>query len=163
MFLAVRSLLSRSERQESPVEQAAVDATGATVDVPAPDRRETLEFVRCVCVDAPSPPRPHACPGALDACTVLRPPRLTRGCMPAPVCVRVRACSSVWPLLRRHYEWYKSSQRGPRPLSYRWRGGTPGHLFASGLDDYPRGHVSSRVPCILRGRSCVPVVCKCCR
>lgn len=54
---------------------------------------------------------------------------------------------SIYPLLRRHYTWFRTSQAGDlnthaRPgqadEGYRWRGRTPDHTLASGLDDYPR-------------------------
>ena len=54
----------------------------------------------------------------------------------------------LYPLLRRHYEWFRKSQAGdlesykrPGPSSthgYRWRGRYPQHTLTSGLDDYPR-------------------------
>jgi mannosyl-oligosaccharide glucosidase len=54
------------------------------------------------------------------------------------------------PLFERYYNYFRTSQAGnlsksyPRPKTavageeYRWRGRTPDHDFASGLDDYPR-------------------------
>jgi mannosyl-oligosaccharide glucosidase len=55
---------------------------------------------------------------------------------------------SIYPLLNRHYQWFRSTQAGDldsytRPdhsanEAYRWRGRTPDHTSASGLDDYPR-------------------------
>lgn len=56
----------------------------------------------------------------------------------------------LYPLLTRHYNWIRDTQAGnftadyPRPEDavpgegYRWRGMTPQHTLASGLDDYPR-------------------------
>lgn len=57
----------------------------------------------------------------------------------------------LFVLLGRHYLWFRRTQPGnmtegvyPRPddagttEAYRWRGRTPGHNLASGLDDYPR-------------------------
>lgn len=54
----------------------------------------------------------------------------------------------LYPLLKRHYEWFRRTQAGDmksfrRPGSsanegYRWRGRTPYHTLTSGLDDYPR-------------------------
>jgi hypothetical protein len=38
-----------------------------------------------------------------------------------------------------HYDWYARSQAGGRPGTFRWRGATQDHNFASGFDDYPRG------------------------
>ncbi|KAL9102254.1 MAG: hypothetical protein Q9163_002590 [Psora crenata] len=55
---------------------------------------------------------------------------------------------TLYPLLRRHYFWYRETQRGeitdydrvafsPKE-AYRWRGRTEQHILTSGLDDYPR-------------------------
>lgn len=56
----------------------------------------------------------------------------------------------LYPRLSRHYQWFRRTQAGnfteayPRPegaiagAGFRWRGRTPMHTFASGLDDYPR-------------------------
>jgi mannosyl-oligosaccharide glucosidase len=54
----------------------------------------------------------------------------------------------LFPLLDRHYNWFRRTQAGnftaysrpsgASPEGYRWKGRTPGHTFASGLDDYPR-------------------------
>ena len=58
--------------------------------------------------------------------------------------------TKFYPLLAKHYDWFRTTQAGsltaasgsrPRPGAkegYRWRGRTPQHCFASGLDDYPR-------------------------
>ncbi|GAA5872836.1 hypothetical protein JCM8547_005716 [Rhodosporidiobolus lusitaniae] len=55
---------------------------------------------------------------------------------------------SVYPTLKRHYEWFRRTQRGEirafgrksrsRSEAYRWRGRTADHVLTSGLDDYPR-------------------------
>ncbi|KDN45932.1 glycoside hydrolase family 63 protein [Tilletiaria anomala UBC 951] len=56
---------------------------------------------------------------------------------------------ALYPSLRRHYRWFRRTQRGElrewgrrssgRSEAYRWRGRSrEGHVFASGLDDYPR-------------------------
>jgi mannosyl-oligosaccharide glucosidase len=55
---------------------------------------------------------------------------------------------SIYPALRRHYLWFRRTQKGQlrewnrRPKSkteaYRWRGRTEEHVLTSGLDDYPR-------------------------
>lgn len=55
---------------------------------------------------------------------------------------------SLYPLLKRHYAWYRKTQRGDLKTydraafsskeAYRWRGRTPTHILTSGLDDYPR-------------------------
>lgn len=59
---------------------------------------------------------------------------------------------TLYPLLARHYHWFRRTQSGtftrtyPRPASaipnvgFRWRGRTPSHTLASGLDDYPRAN-----------------------
>lgn len=58
----------------------------------------------------------------------------------------------LYPLLARHYNWFRDTQAGnfsaeyPRPgdavggEGYRWRGRTPQHTLTSGLDDYPRAN-----------------------
>ncbi|KAI9674249.1 MAG: Processing alpha glucosidase I [Trizodia sp. TS-e1964] len=55
---------------------------------------------------------------------------------------------SIYPLLKRHYFWFRKTQWGEiksydreafsTKEAYRWRGRTPQHILASGLDDYPR-------------------------
>ncbi|KAI9843789.1 MAG: Processing alpha glucosidase I [Thelocarpon superellum] len=54
----------------------------------------------------------------------------------------------LYPLLRRHYLWYRRTQWGDiksyereafsSKEGYRWRGRTPQHILTSGQDDYPR-------------------------
>ena len=54
----------------------------------------------------------------------------------------------LYPLLRKHYFWYKKTQFGDvksydreafsSKEAYRWRGRTDRHTLPSGLDDYPR-------------------------
>lgn len=46
----------------------------------------------------------------------------------------------MYPLLVKHYKWIVQTQKGSAAYSFRWRGRTPGHTLASGLDDYPRGN-----------------------
>ncbi|KAH8896041.1 glycoside hydrolase [Thozetella sp. PMI_491] len=57
----------------------------------------------------------------------------------------------LYPLLARHYRWFRRTQAGDfeqymRPKAavkgegYRWRGRTPMHTLTSGLDDYPRAN-----------------------
>ncbi|KAJ9119625.1 hypothetical protein QFC22_003334 [Naganishia vaughanmartiniae] len=58
---------------------------------------------------------------------------------------------SIYPSLRRHYHWFRRTQRGQlrewgrratsRVEAYRWRGRTEHHVLTSGLDDYPRAEV----------------------
>ena len=57
----------------------------------------------------------------------------------------------IYPQLRRHYRWFRRTQRGEmkewdrtataRAEAYRWRGRTKDHVLTSGLDDYPRAPV----------------------
>ena len=54
----------------------------------------------------------------------------------------------LYPLLKRHYFWFRKTQWGDiksydreafsTKEAYRWRGRTPDHILTSGLDDYPR-------------------------
>jgi mannosyl-oligosaccharide glucosidase len=56
--------------------------------------------------------------------------------------------TEVYPALRRHYQWFRRTQRGQlkewsrkatsKVEAYRWRGRTEDHVLTSGLDDYPR-------------------------
>jgi len=56
--------------------------------------------------------------------------------------------NEIYPLLKRHYFWYRRTQFGDMKTydreafsskeGYRWRGRTPTHILTSGLDDYPR-------------------------
>lgn len=55
---------------------------------------------------------------------------------------------SIYPLLKKHYSWYRNTQRGDiksydreafsTKEAYRWRGRSVQHILTSGLDDYPR-------------------------
>ncbi|KAL4884053.1 glycoside hydrolase [Aspergillus karnatakaensis] len=55
---------------------------------------------------------------------------------------------SIYPLLKKHYFWYRSTQFGDiksydreafsTTEAYRWRGRSVQHILTSGLDDYPR-------------------------
>ncbi|KAA8643296.1 mannosyl-oligosaccharide glucosidase [Aspergillus tanneri] len=55
---------------------------------------------------------------------------------------------SIYPLLKKHYFWYRDTQRGDIKSydreafstreAYRWRGRSVQHILTSGLDDYPR-------------------------
>ncbi|KAI9300890.1 glycoside hydrolase [Cunninghamella echinulata] len=57
--------------------------------------------------------------------------------------------SSIYPHLRRNWQWFRQTQRGHlapfgrsapnNEEAYRWRGRTTDHTLTSGLDDYPRG------------------------
>ncbi|KAL8782551.1 MAG: hypothetical protein Q9213_005276 [Squamulea squamosa] len=54
----------------------------------------------------------------------------------------------LYPLLKRHYFWFRKTQWGDiksydreafsTKEAYRWRGRSPTHVLTSGLDDYPR-------------------------
>lgn len=56
---------------------------------------------------------------------------------------------SIYVPLRRHYDWFRRTQRGQikqygrtarsRTEAYRWRGRSETHVLTSGMDDYPRG------------------------
>ncbi|KAI5820097.1 glycoside hydrolase [Pyronema omphalodes] len=62
--------------------------------------------------------------------------------------VALRFLKDIYPKLRRHYNWFRSTQAGEirawdrkafsSKEAYRWRGRTPEHCLTSGLDDYPR-------------------------
>lgn len=45
---------------------------------------------------------------------------------------------NIFPSLAKFYKWFKDTQFGAAPNSYRWRGRTENHTLTSGLDDYPR-------------------------
>lgn len=55
---------------------------------------------------------------------------------------------TLYPLLKRHYFWFRKTQSGDiksydreafsTKEAYRWRGRTPQHILTSGMDDYPR-------------------------
>jgi mannosyl-oligosaccharide glucosidase len=55
----------------------------------------------------------------------------------------------IYPPLRRHYDWFRTTQRGKikaysrktrsRTEAYRWRGRSQDHVLTSGMDDFPRG------------------------
>ncbi|KAF2640687.1 glycoside hydrolase [Massarina eburnea CBS 473.64] len=55
---------------------------------------------------------------------------------------------TLYPLLKKHYFWFRKTQVGDiksydreafsTKEGYRWRGRTPQHILTSGLDDYPR-------------------------
>ncbi|BCR88942.1 mannosyl-oligosaccharide glucosidase [Aspergillus chevalieri] len=55
---------------------------------------------------------------------------------------------TFYPLLKKHYFWYRNTQRGDIKTydreafstkeAYRWRGRSLQHVLTSGLDDYPR-------------------------
>ncbi|KAI9802800.1 MAG: Processing alpha glucosidase I [Piccolia ochrophora] len=55
---------------------------------------------------------------------------------------------NLYPLLKRHYFWFRKTQRGDIKTydreacstkeAYRWRGRTVKHILTSGIDDYPR-------------------------
>ncbi|KAJ5109880.1 mannosyl-oligosaccharide glucosidase [Penicillium argentinense] len=55
---------------------------------------------------------------------------------------------SFYPLMKRHYHWFRNTQRGDikgydreafsTKEAYRWRGRSEQHILTSGIDDYPR-------------------------
>jgi mannosyl-oligosaccharide glucosidase len=47
--------------------------------------------------------------------------------------------AAAFPRLLLHYKWFLRTQAGAVEGSFRWRGATQDHCFASGLDDFPRG------------------------
>jgi len=57
--------------------------------------------------------------------------------------------NSIYPALKRHYDWFRRTQRGvikqygrkarSRTEAYRWRGRSEQHVLTSGMDDFPRG------------------------
>lgn len=61
----------------------------------------------------------------------------------------VERITKLYPKLKRHYEWFRRTQRGQikqyrrharsKTEAYRWRGRSPDHVLTSGMDDYPRG------------------------
>jgi len=61
----------------------------------------------------------------------------------------VERITRPYPKLKRHYEWFRRTQRGQikqyrrkarsKTEAYRWRGRSPDHVLTSGMDDYPRG------------------------
>ena len=61
----------------------------------------------------------------------------------------VNFLKDIYGPLKRHYDWFRKSQRGlikqygrkarSRTEAYRWRGRTADHVLTSGMDDYPRG------------------------
>lgn len=56
--------------------------------------------------------------------------------------------NTIYAPLRRHYEWFRRTQRGyikrygrkahSRTEGYRWKGRSETHVLTSGMDDYPR-------------------------
>ncbi|KAG6334934.1 hypothetical protein ID866_4151 [Astraeus odoratus] len=60
----------------------------------------------------------------------------------------LRFLRGIYRPLRRHYDWFRRTQRGQikqygrkarsRTEAYRWRGRTETHILPSGMDDYPR-------------------------
>ena len=62
--------------------------------------------------------------------------------------VAIDYLKDLYPLLKRHYLWFRRTQQGDiksydreaysTKEAYRWRGRNERHILASGLDDYPR-------------------------
>lgn len=53
----------------------------------------------------------------------------------------MKSLQDMYPKLLAQYQWFKRTQGGERMYSFRWRGNTRDHSFASGLDDFPRGRL----------------------
>lgn len=80
---------------------------------------------------------PSSATGSLDGSKLLASPAAAQAYL-----------RSIYPALRRHYHWFRTSQKGQlkpwgrkppsRLEAYRWRGRTEKHVLTSGLDDYPR-------------------------
>ncbi|KNC51142.1 glycoside hydrolase family 63, partial [Thecamonas trahens ATCC 50062] len=49
----------------------------------------------------------------------------------------------AYPLVARQFEWFKSTQAGSLPHTFKWQGRTTNHTLTSGLDDYPRAPIVS--------------------
>ena len=62
--------------------------------------------------------------------------------------IAINYLRDLYPLLKRHYFWFRKTQWGDiksydrdafsTKEGYRWRGRDPRHILTSGLDDYPR-------------------------
>lgn len=61
---------------------------------------------------------------------------------------------AVYPNLEKYFNWFMLTQAGDEPDSFRWRGATKDHTFASGLDDFPRGFVREVKPTAVVGIHC---------
>lgn len=82
-------------------------------------------------------PEDEARVSVLDASAYLDSPELA-----------LQYLQSLYPILKRHFEWFRKTQRGEVKAydreahsskeAYRWRGRTPDHCLTSGIDDYPR-------------------------
>lgn len=76
------------------------------------------------------------------------PQALSQILLSSPVLAR-SYLNQLYPKLRKHYYWFRETQRGQlrewgrrpsgsRTEAYRWRGRSEDHVLTSGLDDYPR-------------------------
>ncbi|SRR6266849_6290272 len=80
--------------------------------------------------------------------TPLSTPRSSKGNRYLDRDLALSYMQSMYQPLKRHYEWFRRSQRGQlkqygrkarsRTEAYRWRGRSEKHVLTSGLDDYPR-------------------------
>ena len=78
--------------------------------------------------------------------------------------------STIYPHLRRHYLWFRSTQRGllkpygrsptSRTEAYRWRGRTETHVLTSGLDDYPSSRFATQWRAAPRSHELDGVLCE---
>lgn len=125
LLLAINSLLHLGEGGAA--QEAVLDADGISFSVSSStEARKTKEFVGCA---FPSP-----------TLAFLRGMMLAPLCCPSPSRCEPRLGSrrEMFPLLERHYAWFEKTQAGVEADSFRWRGATKEHTFASGLDDFPR-------------------------
>jgi len=107
-----------------------------------------LMLLRSTAVDAVAAAAAAAARAATGVPADRRPPPVPGGVTAAPVCVGpLPAAVTVYAVARALVGYLQTTQAGPIPGTYRWRGrsaeqaapdGTP-HTLASGLDDFPRG------------------------
>ena len=75
--------------------------------------------------------------------------KVNSGKLSSELATRVKShLESIYPLLKRQYNWFRRTQFGDiksydreafsTKEAYRWRGRSPQHILTSGLDDYPR-------------------------
>eukprot|EP01061_Rhynchopus_euleeides_P003262 TRINITY_DN1252_c0_g3_i1.p1 TRINITY_DN1252_c0_g3~~TRINITY_DN1252_c0_g3_i1.p1 ORF type:complete len:837 (+),score=274.38 TRINITY_DN1252_c0_g3_i1:174-2513(+) len=49
----------------------------------------------------------------------------------------------IYPYMKRWHQWFKTTQAGDTPHTFRWRGKDGYHLLSCGLDDYPRSRCNT--------------------
>lgn len=84
----------------------------------------------------------------LDEADLLQKPFMDVGGVEKRFHVFAQAIRQLYPDIKRHYEWFRKTQRGAireydrqarsRTEAYRWRGRSENHVLTSGMDDYPR-------------------------